>query len=114
MTNYIEISIDKEFNNHHEKCFNELPKDILIEAVKLLKEKNLTDENIIQLQLLYNEQPTENKSLWFIGFHHYEGMYIRNFFRENGLLDEQLPSGNWDDYYTQVLECAIGVREVVQ
>jgi hypothetical protein len=114
MINYIEIPTNKEFNEHHEKCFNEMPKDILIKAVQLLKEKNLTDENIIQLQTLYNEQPIKNKSLWFIEFHSYEGRYIRNFFRENDLLDEQLPSGNWDDYYTQVLECAIGVREIGQ
>ncbi len=42
--------------------------------------------------------------------HHWFGMQFRNVLRDGDLLDGVLPSGNWDDYYVQVLEIAIGVR----
>jgi len=110
-TDTINIPTYEEFYNHHEECFNELPKDILIKSCKFLNDDYLSDENIEQLKEIYNKCPSSTKSLWFIEYHNYEGMYIRNFLREKGLLDNQLPSGNWDDYYTQCLECAIGVRK---
>jgi len=109
-TDTINIPTDEEFYNHHEKCFNELPKDILIKACNFLKNDYLSDETIYRLNQRYEDFSLDQKSLWFIGCHNYEGMYIRNFLREKGLLDNQLPSGNWDDYYVQCLECAIGVR----
>lgn len=40
-----------------------------------------------------------------ITFHFYEGMGVRNILREK-ILDKELPSGNWDDYYLEALEIA--------
>lgn len=107
----IRIPTDEEFNEHHEKCFKELPKEILIKAVDIL-DKDFSDGDKKFLINLYNNTPPETKAQWFIGYHHYDGMAIRNLLRRNGLLDDQLPSGNWDDYYTQCMEVAIGVRSI--
>lgn len=43
-------------------------------------------------------------------FHFRQGMAARNALREAGLLDAQLPSGNWDDYYIPLLEVAAGCQ----
>lgn len=110
MESIIEIPTDKEFNAHHEKCFNELPKDILHKAIQIFNDDTNFNERKFLINL-YNIAPIDTKALWFIPYHSYEGMVIRNKFRRSGLLDEMLPSGNWDDYYVQVMECAIGVRE---
>jgi len=110
-SNIIEIPTDEEFNAHHEKCSNELPKDILQKAVEILNNDFKEGEKKFLVNL-YNNTPSETKAQWFIGYHHYDGMAIRNLLRRNGLLDKDLPSGNWDDYYTQCMECAIGVREM--
>lgn len=108
--NIIEIPTDEEFNAHHEKCFNELSKEILLKAVEVLT-NDFAEGDKKFLVNLYKSTPSETKAQWFIEYHHYDGMAIRNLLRRNGLLDEQLPSGNWDDYYVQVMEVAIGVRE---
>lgn len=39
-------------------------------------------------------------------FHHAEGMGIRNLLR-GVILDEELPSGNWDDFYVAALLTAV-------
>jgi hypothetical protein len=46
---------------------------------------------------------------WWVqgGWHSHQGMQIRNLLRDC-ITDDQLPSGNWDDYYVEVLEKASG------
>lgn len=39
-------------------------------------------------------------------FHHAEGMGVRNLLR-GIILDEELPSGNWDDFYVAALLSAV-------
>jgi hypothetical protein len=34
-------------------------------------------------------------------------MGIRNLLRKNVCLDDDLPSGNWDDYYIRLIEKAV-------
>lgn len=44
---------------------------------------------------------------WAIsGWHFHQGMTIRNMLR-NIISDKELPSGNWDDYYIEVIESAL-------
>lgn len=54
-----------------------------------------------------------------VGGHFFMGMAIRNLLRQNGLTDDLLPPveyeegqsySNWDDYYVQAVEAAIGLR----
>lgn len=110
MNNIIEIPTDEEFNQQHERYFKEIPKDILHKAVEVFQ-NDLKEGEKKFLVNLYNSTESHRKALWFVDYHFYEGMGIRNLFRENGLLDDMLPSGNWDDYYVQVMECSIGVRD---
>jgi hypothetical protein len=58
------------------------------------------------------------------GWHHLQGMNIRNELRHRGFLDRHLPPlpeiygrvsgtfGNWDDYYIQAIEAAAGARPI--
>lgn len=44
-------------------------------------------------------------------FGHFQwGMGCRNALRTAGFKDDQLPQHNWDDYYVQVVEAAVGLR----
>jgi hypothetical protein len=52
----------------------------------------------------------ENPDTWWASFHFGWGMRIRNLLRDNVCLDDKLPSGNWDDYYIQLVEIACGIR----
>jgi hypothetical protein len=38
------------------------------------------------------------------GIHFHWGMAVRNYLRENGLTDDLIPGGNWDDYYADMVE----------
>lgn len=44
---------------------------------------------------------------WYVSTHFTGGMYVRNLLRKDCCPDTDLPSGNWDDVYTQVIEAAI-------
>lgn len=100
----------KEHNDflkfHNEKII-ELPLEIRQKAVEYLKSE-MPKENFDNLILLYRN--AIQKGYWFTGYHFGYGMAIRNFLRAKGLFDDQLPSGNWDDYYVCCLEIAMGVR----
>ena len=49
-------------------------------------------------------------SHWIGGIHHGWGTAVRNLLRENGFTDDMLPDKNWDDYYGQMVEIAVGAR----
>lgn len=46
---------------------------------------------------------------WIGADHHFAGTAFRNLLRGE-VKDNELPSGNWDDYYVAALEAACGVR----
>jgi hypothetical protein len=43
---------------------------------------------------------------WIVPYHFNTGMAIRNMLREV-IKDDELPSGNWDDYYVRAVEEAV-------
>ena len=90
-----------------DKKFNEIPKDFLKEVVEFL-EKEFTDEAKEAIRTLHKE----NGEDWAIPFHSDWGMGIRNALRQADFVDRMLPDNNWDDYYIQVVEAAVGIRKV--
>ena len=83
-----------------------LPPELMRQAINRLREDpNFTIESR-ELVELYEE----NRTGWYIPFHFSWGVSVRNWLRES-ISDDMLPTGNWDDYYVEVIECAIGVRK---
>jgi len=42
------------------------------------------------------------------------GMAVRNLLRDNGFTDDRTKTGNLDDYYEQLVEAAVGVRDFLR
>lgn len=67
----------------------------------------LNDSTRGMILIKWHDDPAE----WWAFYHHGWGTAIRNSLRDHVCKDDQLPSGNWDDYYIQLVEIACGVRE---
>jgi len=94
-------------NQHYfTKKFEEIPNDLLFEAVEYLK-MELTNEEKEEIEEAFKESGAIE---WAILHHSTWGRDIRNSLRTFGLTDEKLPDGNWDDYYIQVIEFTLGLR----
>ncbi|MBZ4649269.1 hypothetical protein [Thermosipho sp. (in: thermotogales)] len=101
------MDIEEEY---FEKKLKEIPKNVLEKAVKFLKDNIPNDAKEYYIEM-YNK----NKHLidWFLLEHFRSGMTIRNMLRKDAnLSDYLLPDKNWDDYYIQVLEIALGIRKM--
>lgn len=46
---------------------------------------------------------------WMVEHHHFAGTALRNALRKF-VKDNELPTGNWDDYYVMATEAACGLR----
>ena len=73
--------------------------DLFEKAIQVFREHN----TIASLHHIHYEMEI-NPGLWWAGSHFFWGMRVRNMFRDLVCLDDKLPSGNWDDYYIQVVE----------
>jgi hypothetical protein len=85
----------------------ELPVWIIKKSIPVLKEC-LGTRVIFQIQ----EDSKNDPELWWADKHHGWGTAVRNHLRDNVCLDEELPSGNWDDYYIQLVELACEIRTI--
>lgn len=104
---------DEEFGRFHEERWQELDPVLQAQAVALLKEK-LEPQLLEEIGAAYVVNPNHwmgeiGKDILFYTFHFAEGMMIRNLLRTI-ILDDALPSGNWDDFYSSALERAAGCR----
>ena len=81
---------------------NVIPKWIVEKGVEAILEKIPLKDFLSVRQAII-----DNPETWYANSHFRWGMSMRNFFRENCCLDQYLPSGNWDDAYTQIIEAAI-------
>jgi hypothetical protein len=88
-----------------DEYLKECPDWIVEKAVSYLK--TLFTEGVKEDVARLHKQDHEN---WWASSHFTWGMKIRSFLRENVCLDDKLPSGNWDDYYIQLVEIACGIR----
>jgi hypothetical protein len=91
------------------QCYQQLPPDIRARAVGYLQGRlDASDRAEIHNQF------AEHGIKWYTPHHHGWGRVLRNELRnEAGILDEELPSGNWDDYVAVCIEVACGIREPV-
>lgn len=86
---------------------SECPLWIIEKSVSYLK--SVFTESLIEDIVRYHKT---NPDIWWAKYHFDWGMRIRNLLRDNVCLDNILPSGNWDDYYVQMIELACDVRSL--
>lgn len=86
--------------------FSSLPNDIKNKAIDFLR-KELLEEEIIDIRKAIKEKPND----WWALSHFSWGMSIRNKLRQNVALDDKLPTKNWDDYYVQLVEEAVKLKD---
>ena len=91
----------------HEQALKDLPLWIITKGVGVLRD-TITINSGKYIREAYREDPEH----WWALSHFTWGMTIRNLLRDKVCLDQELPSRNWDDYYVQLVEIAVGVREV--
>ena len=99
------IKINREY---WESKVKEMPKDFLIKAVEFVK-KELSEKTKEEIRKVIETQGIDD---WIAGYHFNWGMAMRNALRDAGFSDDELPDKNWDDYYHQVIEIALGMREL--
>lgn len=100
---------DEENIDYYNLRLAELPECVVEKAVKVLQE-NLSSEMKLHIFNLVKLSPLYWTSKFFL--HHGWGTNIRNLLRNEVCLDEDLPSlWGWDDYYTQLVEIAVGYRK---
>lgn len=100
---------DKEFQEFHNKMWAELDPDVRSRAIAVLKQE--FPETVCAR---IREEYTKNSATWATKYHFGWGMGVRNFLRSNptdSIKDNELPSGNWDDYYVAAVEAAAGIRD---
>lgn len=88
-----------------DEYLKECPVWVVEKAVPFLKEL-LGKEGAEETKRMWKEDP----EFWWAGFHHGWGTSVRNRLRKDVCKDNELPSGNWDDYYIQLVELACEVR----
>lgn len=96
-----------EIQIFHNKSINELSDDIKLRSIQSLSWV-LSAETVYEIRQAHQENP----DTWWATSHFTWGMSIRNFLRDNVCTDENLPSGNWDDYYIPLVELACGIGKV--
>lgn len=117
-----------DLNERFDLLWEQLPPRLRTTAVEYLRE-NVADLDVIRgwieedpenwyvrdqnvtMQAIPIEGPAPAALYLPMPFHFHGGMAVRNLLRKV-IRDDELPSGNWDDYYVQALEAAAGKRVV--
>jgi hypothetical protein len=103
-----ECFTDEEHIEYYNLRLAELPEWVVEKAVKVLRE-NLSDESKYRI---YEEWKKDNLN-WVGLDHHGWGTAIRKLLRKEVCLDDILPSEwGYDDYYLQLVELAVGIRQL--
>lgn len=98
-----------EIQVHHDQMWAELPEEVKIKAIAAVRTV-MIPEDIWKIKEAYAKDPSK----WWVPYHFFWGMWIRNQIRSlTEVTDDQLPSGNWDDYYVPAVEAAFGLREIL-
>lgn len=88
----------------HKDRLAELPAGVLDTVVAAFQNHH-NEKTLQEIRDRWESDP----ETWWALYHFGWGMSVRNFFRSY-VVDQELPSGNWDDYYIPVIEVAVGVR----
>lgn len=95
-------------DQYHKERWAELSPELQRKAVAYLSDK-LPPNFLTEVAAAHREYGPEwvnqigKKDDPFYVFHMMDGMGVRNLLRDV-ILDKELPTGNWDDFYTQALE----------
>lgn len=84
---------------------SECPSWVIERGINAIR-KALGPDDIYLIKQDYENDP----ETWWTTHHHGWGTGIRNYLRKHVCLDNVLPTGNWDDYYIQIIELALGLR----
>jgi hypothetical protein len=98
--------MDKQY---YDNKLAEIPKDFLDEVIEFLQKVIFVEEE--EKKEIREAFISEGEIKWALEHHFGWGMEMRNILRANGFMDNKLPDNNWDDYYIQVIELALGLRE---
>ena len=95
-----------------EEKWDELDAVFKSAAVAMLQ-KELPKRTKLDILKMYNQH---GKLVWVTEemLHFSWGMAVRNLLRDKGFLDCMTKTGNLDDYYIQLVEAAIGVRDYLR
>jgi hypothetical protein len=96
---------EMDLRAYHDARMRELPEPFVRSCIDLIA-GSLSPISRAALRAAVEEDP----QTWWALEHFNFGMSIRNQLRQAGYKDDQLPSGNWDDYYVPILEAAVGAR----
>ena len=102
-----QMMVDKEFIKFESDRLEMMPTDILNKAIEILA-KEINEETKQKIR----EDIKESPIYWFAPYHFGWGMSIRNLLRDKVCPDDKLPSGNWDDYYVQIIEIVVHKRYI--
>ncbi|MBD3882111.1 hypothetical protein IFO70_10110 [Phormidium tenue FACHB-886] len=95
----------EERKQYFEEKLREIPPDVLEKAIAVFQ--TLPQEFKAECKARHAIEPDDWITCWHLG----AGMQLRNMLRDHGLRDDLLPDKNWDDYYIQVLEISLGLRD---
>ncbi len=105
----VKVPTSTEIQVHHDQRWAELPEEIKIKPMAAVRTVT-PPEDVKGIVGVYTMDP----ATWWCPYHFWWGMNIRNAIRRlTGITDDQLPSGNWDDYYVPAVEAALGLREIL-
>lgn len=93
-------------NDNDLRRLKELDPEIIRQAVEVLRQEIPSD-----VMMEIHTQRKEHGPDWYLPYHFYWGMHVRNTLRDHGLIDKYLPDNNWDDYTCGVIEVAAGIRD---
>lgn len=99
---------NEEMVEYHSDMWKRLPDTLKIKSVLGLR--NILDKENPKAIEWFRDHILQNPTDWWAKdmYHFRGGMVVRNLLRSGvGILDDELPSGNWDDYYIMVIEQAV-------
>jgi hypothetical protein len=95
---------EESLDDYHARMWENLDQSIKTQAVAHLHVE-LSPVNREEWRKRIEADPED----WMLEEHHFAGMAFRNLLRK-AVTDNELPTGNWDDYYVSAIEVACGVR----
>lgn len=96
--------VGESLSDYHTRKWGELDPKIRERAVLLLKAE-IAPSCLDEWRELMKADPEH----WAAAHHFMAGMSFRNLLRKR-IVDRELPTGNWDDYWVAALEAAVGIR----
>lgn len=103
------IEGDVDATTYFDRCFAELSPEVVQKGSAILLQHLPEDakEEVAKRYAQFGKHAWIYEDMAHFGF----GMGVRNLLREQGLTDDMLPNGNWDDYYVSLIEHALKLSQ---